>query len=65
MKLATPIRSSAIAAIEYDTDTLTLTVEFTNGRSYTHVAVPPEVVDGLRDASSPGAYYNAAIKGQY
>jgi KTSC domain len=60
-----PLRSTAIAEASYDDETRTMEVEFTNGRSYTHVGVPQEVYDGLVSAGSPGAYYNSAIKGRY
>ena len=62
---STPLRSTAIAMVEYDDETQTMEVEFTNGRSYTHVGVPQEVYDGLVNAGSPGAYYNSAVKGRY
>jgi KTSC domain len=65
MLLSRPLRSTAIAAASYETDTQTLEVEFVNGRTYTHEAVPLEVYEGLVGAPSPGSFYNSAIKGQY
>ena len=65
MLLSKPLRSTAIAAASYETDTETLEVEFVNGRSYTHEGVPLDVYEGLVSAGSPGSFYNAAIKGQY
>ena len=62
---STPLRSSAIAQAGYDPDTRTMEVEFTSGRSYTHVDVPPEVYDALVRSSSPGRFYNDNIKGLY
>lgn len=62
---STPLRSTAIAAVEYDDETRTMEVEFTNGRSYTHTGVPQEVYDNLVSAGSPGAHYNNHIKGRY
>ena len=60
-----PLRSTAIALVEYDDETRTMEVEFVNGRSYTHAGVPQEVYDNLVSAGSPGSFYNSAIKGRY
>ena len=57
------VNSSAIRAVGYDGSTLT--VEFQNGRVYDHPGVPYEVFEGLMQASSKGAYYNARIRGRY
>ena len=64
------LKSSAIARADWEPEkadaTLgTLTVEFTNGRVYTHEWVPASVYQALISAPSPGSFYNAAIKGQY
>jgi hypothetical protein len=64
------LKSRAIARADWEPDpaneTLgTLEIEFPDGRSYTHEAVPKMVYEGLLSAPSAGAYYNAAIKGQY
>lgn len=61
----TPLRSSALASVTYDPDTQVMEIEFTNGRSYIHPDVPPQVVESLIGASSPGAFYNRSIKGVY
>jgi len=55
--------SSAIRAVGYDGDTLT--VEFHSGRIYDHPGVPHSVFEGLLRASSKGAYYNQHIRGRY
>ena len=60
-----PLRSTAIAYVQYDTNTETLTVDFVNGRSYTHEGVPQDVVDRLVNSPSPGREYNESIKGSY
>jgi len=58
------IDSSAIRAVGYDGDTLT--VEFhTSDEPYDHPHVPYEVFEGLMQASSKGAYYNQHIRGKY
>ncbi|HTB83366.1 MAG TPA: KTSC domain-containing protein [Candidatus Sulfotelmatobacter sp.] len=59
----TPVNSSAIRAIGYDGNTLT--VEFHTGRVYDHPGVPYSVYAGLMQASSMGAYYNQHIRGRY
>jgi len=64
------LRSTALAAANWEpvrtNETLgTLTVEFTNGREYTHEWVPKTVYEGLLAAASPGSYYNSQIRGVY
>jgi hypothetical protein len=58
-----PVHSSAIRAVGYDGSTLT--VEFHSGRIYDHPNVPDSVYEGLKRASSKGAYYNRHIRGRY
>jgi hypothetical protein len=65
MLLSKAVRSTAIAAVSYDTDTETMEVEFVNGRAYTHEGVPIEVYEGLVGAGSPGTFWNTSVKGQY
>ena len=38
---------------------------FRNGRSYTLHGVPEHHYHGLLNASSPGRYFNACLKGRY
>lgn len=57
--------SSVLARASYDPDTETLNIWFRNGRSYTHEGVDSETFAGLRDAGSPGTYYNQNIKGKF
>jgi len=61
----TPLQSSNIAACAYDDATSTLHVRFHSGRTYQLSNVSRETYEGLRDASSPGAYYNSELKGRY
>jgi KTSC domain len=68
MRTTDPLSSSAIAAVEWDPDEQgpqSITVTFTNGRSYSHANVPLTVVQGLVNAGSAGQYYNRQIKGKY
>lgn len=59
------INSSAISLSEYDDETQTLTITFSNGQSYDLTGVPPDVAQGLVDADSPGRYFNTRLKGLY
>ena len=54
--------SSFIAGYQYDRNSGQLTVDLTSGRRYTY-NVSPEVYEGLKNADSPGGYYNTYIKG--
>lgn len=57
--------SSSISGAGWNPDTGTLTVQFVNGRSYTHENVPEGVLEELIAAPSAGRYYNSNIKGVY
>ncbi len=59
------LNSSNLASYDYDQDTQRLSIRFTSGRTYNYADVPQDVVDGLASASSPGVYFNSAIKDQY
>lgn len=62
-----PVSSESIAAIGYDESTLTLQVEFKNGRTYQYFDVPKHVYEELLNppGGSHGVYLNQHIKGQY
>jgi hypothetical protein len=57
------LNSSAIRAVGYDG--YLLAVEFRSGRIYTLHGVPEYHYHGLLNASSPGQYFNAYLKGRY
>jgi hypothetical protein len=59
------LKSSAISLCEYDTETQDLTLTFTNGRTYDLSGVPPDLFEGLCNASSAGSYFNTYLRGQY
>ncbi len=59
------VTSTAIRAVGYDENTLTLTVEFRSGRTYDHHGVPYSVYAGLMEATSKGRYYAYHIRGKY
>lgn len=57
------LASTALSSASYDDETQDLEITFVSGASYTFPNVPLGVFEGLRDARSPGAYYNQRIKG--
>jgi hypothetical protein len=61
----TPVASTNLRAIGYDSDGQTLEVEFTNGSVYRYSGVPQDRYDALMSASSVGSYFNANIKNSY
>jgi hypothetical protein len=59
-------RSAAIERAEYDAENATLWLWFVeSGGPYAYRAVPEDVFDALRDASSQGRYYNEHIRDRY
>ena len=61
----TPVSSSNISAIGYDSDSEILEVEFTNGAVYSYSGVQLGEYDGFMNADSKGKYLHANIKGRY
>ena len=61
----TPVSSSNISAIGYDSDGEVLEVEFTNGAVYAFSGVPLGEYEGFMNADSKGKYLHANIKGRY
>ena len=59
------LRSSLIVRANYDPETETLSLQFTNGQVYTYDGVPISVYTGLLEADSPGRYYHQNIRGVY
>jgi KTSC domain len=58
-------QSTALSSGDYDTDTNTLDLTFTSGRSYTYENVPEHVWEGLVSARSAGQYFYQNIKDRY
>lgn len=58
-------KSSHIEKIQYDNNTQTLTIQFSNGSVYQYSAVPQYIGDGLQSAESKGTYLAEYIKGKY
>jgi len=61
----TPVSSSNIRSIGYDSGSGTLEIEFNSGPVYQYFDVPESEYDGLMAASSHGTYFNASIKHAY
>lgn len=58
----TPVTSSAIRSVGYDSSTRILEIEFTGGSVYRYYEVPSDVYRGLMSAESHGKYFNRYIK---
>lgn len=61
----TPVSSSNLRSVGYDSSTSTLEVEFNDGSIYQYSGVPSSVYQGLMAASSHGSYLHAHIKDRY
>lgn len=59
------LNSSSIAACGYDAKTKVLTVEFARGKTYRYADVPQAVFEDLKDAESPGKYFQSYVKNVY
>ena len=57
--------SRAIARTTYNPETLTLTVDFTDGNGFSYSDVPHNVHKALIEAASVGAYFNRNIRNKY
>ncbi|MBE0545965.1 MAG: KTSC domain-containing protein [Verrucomicrobia bacterium] len=58
----TPVSSSNLASVGYDSVSGTLEVEFLSGTIYQYTNVPSERYSGLINAPSKGDYFNFYIK---
>lgn len=61
----TPVSSSNLRSVGYDSSTNTLEIEFNNGGIYQYSGVPYSVYQGLMAASSHGSYFHAHIRDSY
>lgn len=58
--------SGHVHRVLYDDCEHTLSVTFhTNGKTYTHYAVPPDIFDGMKAHPSAGQFYHQFVKNQY
>ncbi|MCF7838819.1 MAG: KTSC domain-containing protein [Candidatus Marinimicrobia bacterium] len=60
-----PVESSVLDGAKYDAAEQRMTLRFKSGSEYVYDQVPAAVYQSLIAAESPGAYYNAHIKGQF
>ena len=60
-----PVSSSNVSSIGYDTVTETLEVEFLSGRVYQYYGVPDHLHEQIMQASSKGQFLNYYIKNSY
>jgi hypothetical protein len=60
-----PVQSSSIETIGYDSDSETLEVEFKNGSVYQYFDVPHHVYEAMLSSGSVGSYLAQSIKGVY
>ena len=60
-----PVDSSSLASIGYDSTQQLLEVEFKHGAVYRYEDVPPEVFTVFLKADSKGAFFNSHIKDSY
>lgn len=61
----TPVTSSAIKSVGHDPETLTMEVEFHNGKTYTYKNVPEEAHADFISSMSIGKHFNNHIQGRY
>ena len=61
----TPVDSSNIESVGYDTSNRELHVRFLGNHTYVYSDVPAEVFEELLRAPSKGSYFNRAVKGVY
>lgn len=57
--------SAVIRRFAYRADARELEVEFTTGRRYLYLAVPPAEAEALRGAFAKGVHFNRRIRGRY
>ncbi|HEU5076778.1 MAG TPA: KTSC domain-containing protein [Polyangiaceae bacterium] len=60
-----PVHSSSIRELAYVPGRRILMIQFVSGRAYAYSAVPEEIFEGFKAASSAGHYFNQWIKDRY
>lgn len=63
--IRSPVVSSDIRSIGYDSGHQILEIEFNSGGIYQYYSVPQSVYDGLMRASSHGKYFYTHIRNVY
>lgn len=59
------VKSSTIAAYDYDPASQAMTVQFRGGGRYIYAGVPPEVHAGFVASDSKGSFLQRHIRGRY
>jgi len=59
------VSSSNICSVGYESETMTLEIEFNSGSVYQFQGVPQDVYESLMQAASKGHYFNLNIKNSY
>jgi hypothetical protein len=57
--------SSALVSVKYDAASKNLEIRFVNGRTYRYSNVSADICEGLLNADSKGAFFNAQIRDRY
>ena len=58
------LASTAISSATYDDETGELTIVMADGSEIVKTDIEPDVWDRLKNAPSPGGYFNAEIRGR-
>ena len=57
--------STVIRSFRYLAPVQELEIEFTSGRRYRYLAVPPDVAAAMREAFSKGQYFNRHVRDHF
>lgn len=60
-----PVDSSNLVSVGYDSDSLTLEIEFKGDRVYQYFDVPETLYQELMQASSKGTFFSENVRDQY
>lgn len=61
----TPVSSSNLASVGYNSEEHVLEIEFNGGGVYRYYGVPQNVYEGLINAPSHGKYFHRNIRDEY
>lgn len=61
----TPVSSSNLRSVGYDSSQNVLEIEFHGGRVYQYTGVPESIFRGLMGAASHGKYFHRNIENRY
>jgi hypothetical protein len=63
--ITTTLNSTFLREASYDNGTSTLTVVFTDGRTYTYQGVDQSIYQGLINADSSSRFFGSNIRGRF